>query len=432
MFKKVQLRLSFFCSLAMGLILLIMTCLCLAFSESSIRSRNETVFRNNASSILSYIDSQQTLSHTWLSQMEHNYGIIIDILDGGSPLLYNRLRSHDASQDLLDLARSVAVSEYGLNPETFRSSSVLCQYEAFSVTSKNCGEYYVMAALMPRKGSYLDIVILCPAFLPAGQLWQQRLFFGTGSAAVWIILTILAWFFIGRMLRPIKENRQRQIQFIASASHELRSPLAVILSALSAARTAAPGDQPRFFGSIESEGQRMTRLVNDMLLLANSDNKTWSIRPSLTDLDTLLLETYEKYEPAAHEKRLHLQIDLPEDALTPCFCDKERIGQTLSILLDNAFSYTPAGGTVQMCAKTTDKYSAISVTDNGPGIPDDQKEKIFDRFYRADEARSSRGHFGLGLCIAKEIVLLHKGKLTVSDAPEGGAVFTILLPQTAK
>lgn len=428
MFKKVQVRLTFFCSLTMGVILLIMTIICLAVSERSLGSQKESVFCSNASSILSYIDSQQTLSHTWLAQMEHNYGIMIDIQDNGSPLFYNTLRSHEASRGLLALARAKAASEYGLDPETFRRSSVLYQYEAFPVTTDDHVKYYVMAALMPRKSGLLDIIILCPASLSAAQLMPQRLFFGAGSAAAWLILSVLAWFFIARMLRPIEENRRRQIQFIASASHELRSPLAVILSSLSAARTAAPGEQPRFFDSMESEGQRMAHLIDDMLLLASSDNKTWRIQPSRTELDTLLLETYEKYEPAARERKLHLQISLPGEALAPCLCDKERIGQTLSILIDNAFSYTPAGGTVRLCAETLDKYFAVSVADNGPGIPDDQKEKIFDRFYRADDARSSRDHFGLGLCIAREIVLLHHGKLTVTDAPEGGAVFTILLP----
>lgn len=415
MFKKVQVRLTFFCSLTMGVILLIMTIICLAVSERSLGSQKESVFRSNASSILSYIDGQQTLSHTWLAQMEHNYGIMIDIQDNGSPLFYNTLRSHEASRGLLVLARAKAASEYGLDPETFRRSSVLYQYEAFPVTTDDHVKYYVMAALMPRKSGLLDIIILCPASLSAAQLMPQRLFFGAGSAAAWLILSVLAWFFIARMLRPIEENRRRQIQFIASAS-------------LSAARTAAPGEQPRFFDSMESEGQRMAHLIDDMLLLASSDNKTWRIQPSRTELDTLLLETYEKYEPAARERKLHLQISLPGEALAPCLCDKERIGQTLSILIDNAFSYTPAGGTVRLCAETLDKYFAVSVADNGPGIPDDQKEKIFDRFYRADDARSSRDHFGLGLCIAREIVLLHHGKLTVTDAPEGGAVFTILLP----
>ena len=90
MFKKVQVRLTFFCSLTMGVILLIMTIICLAVSERSLGSQKESVFCSNASSILSYIDSQQTLSHTWLAQMEHNYGIMIDIQDNGSPLFYNK------------------------------------------------------------------------------------------------------------------------------------------------------------------------------------------------------------------------------------------------------------------------------------------------------------------------------------------------------
>lgn len=428
MFKKVQLRLTFFCALATGLILFIMTCICLAFSESSMRSQNYTAFQNNTSSILSYIDSQKTLSHTWLSQMEHNYNLLINILDGGSPLLYNELHPHSGSQELLQLARDTASGQYGLNPKASHKSSIFYQYEAFQITDGGGSDYYVMAALMPRDNSYLDVIILQPAALLQKQFLHQRLFFAAGSLIAWTLLIVFAWFFTGHMLRPIEESRKSQIQFIASASHELRSPLAVILSALSAAKTAGVQEQPRFFGLMESEGQRMSRLIDDMLMLASSDNKTWSMHPAPAELDTLLLETYEKYEPAARKKQLHLKVSLPDTPLSLCLCDKERIGQTLSILIDNAFSYTPEGGTICLSLKPAEKYFEISVADNGPGIPDSQKNKIFDRFYRADNARSSRQHFGLGLCIAKEIVLLHRGKLTITDTPGGGATFTLMLP----
>lgn len=172
----------------------------------------------------------------------------------------------------------------------------------------------------------------------------------------------------------------------------------------------------------------MSRLITDMLQLAGADNSTWSIQPAPAELDTLLLETWEHFEPQAAARHLRWEIDLPDDALPRCICDAERIRQLLSILIDNAFSYTPPGGIVRLTLSRPASTFCITVSDNGPGIPDEQKEAVFERFYRADPARKSRAHFGLGLCIAQEIALLHHAQLTISDTPGGGATFTLVLP----
>lgn len=429
MLNKVRLRLTFFCALVIGGVLLIMTCVCLAISESSVRAKNYIDFQTNTDSLLAYINEQSILSYTWLTQMEHNYRILIDIQNKDNSFLYSSLSGHEERQTVFKLARKIAASEYNIDPERFTGSHVLAQHETFRMEGQNGEEYYAMVALLPKNGSYLNIAILHSTSPTARQMIHQRFLFGGGALTAWICLVCFAWFFIQRMLRPIEENRRKQAQFIASASHELRSPLAVILSALSAAKIAEPDKRDHFFETIESEGKRMTRLVDDMLALANSDNRSWRIQPSLTEIDTLLLETYEKYEPQSKQQKLQFQIVLPEEAVPPVLLDRERIAQVLSILIDNAFSYTPAGGCIKLSLETTEKYAAFLVADNGPGIPDEQKEKIFDRFYRADDAHQDREHFGLGLCIAKEIVLLHHGKIQVSDAPDGGSVFTVFLPR---
>lgn len=111
----------------------------------------------------------------------------------------------------------------------------------------------------------------------------------------------------------------------------------------------------------------------------------------------------------------------------PYPCDRERIEQVLSILLDNALSYTPENGRICLSLAGTSDRPTIRVSDNGIGIPDSEKESIFDRFYRCDKAHKDKMHFGLGLCIAQEIIHMHKGKIWVEDTPGGGATFVIIL-----
>lgn len=430
MLKKVHAKMTFFCSLIIGSILFVMTFFCLIISEQGILSKNYADFQTNSSSLLTYIDSQSMISHTWLSQMESNYRMIIDIRDGDMPLLYGGLHDHDSYRELLLLARETAAQQYQISPENIRSTGILLKQQTFHIRKDRQEEYYATVAFIPKKESYLDIAILSPANLPENQIIRQRVLFGIGAFISWIALTLLTWFFIRRMLLPIEENHKKQTQFIASASHELRSPLAVMLSSLSAARIAAHDEQVHFFDSIESEGRRMAHLIQDMLTLANSDNHAWTMHPSFVEMDTLLLDTYEKYEILAKEKGLHLEVSLPDGPSPACRCDRERIAQILSILIDNAFSYTPCGGKVKLMLSSTQKFCILTVQDNGPGIPDNEKCKIFDRFYRTDFSHHDREHFGLGLCIAKEIAVQHKGTIQVEDCPGGGCAFLVSLPFT--
>lgn len=172
----------------------------------------------------------------------------------------------------------------------------------------------------------------------------------------------------------------------------------------------------------------MSLLINDMLSLSNADNHSWKMHPVFCELDTLLLDTYEKYEPLMQDHHMKFFIELPEEEIPPCPCDPERISQVLGILLDNAISYVPANGKIVLSLSQTETHFLIRVKDNGPGIPDSAKTSVFRRFYRADSARNNRQHFGLGLCIAYEIISLHKGTISVLDTPGGGSTFQISLP----
>lgn len=219
---------------------------------------------------------------------------------------------------------------------------------------------------------------------------------------------------------------------MAAASHELRTPLAVILSCVSAVKKAAPEEKEGFLATISSEGQRMSRLINDMLLLSQADAHTFPVCPKPTECDTLLLNSYEAFEPMAREKDISMTISLPPAGLPPCLCDGERFNQITAILLHNSISYTPKGGTISLSLSLNTvkkpEHLTLSVADSGIGIPDEEKEKIFRRFYRLDQSRSEKDHFGLGLSIAFEIVRSLDGTIRVTDTPGGGSTFSVCLP----
>ena len=191
---------------------------------------------------------------------------------------------------------------------------------------------------------------------------------------------------------------------------------------------AEPSQQQELVTIARKEGRRLARLTGDLLTLARSDARTFTANFGTAELDTIILDCFEAFTPRAAEKNIRISVELPDDTVSAENVDSERIKQVVAILTDNAISYTPEGGTIKLSLETTPKENIIKVTDSGDGIPDDRKEKIFERFFRADDSRTDGSHFGLGLCIAKELVDLHSGSIFVTDAEGGGSTFTVILP----
>lgn len=419
---------TFFCTLITSLILICMTCISLYISESSAAGISFASFQSNVTTALGQLENQNLITHQSLLQLRDNYGFMISIYDNGTPLHYNDLGNRDLSDQLLEQIRTISANEFDLDLRHLAATNILSRHAQFPVVSDQGVKYYASTALIPKDTGTLSAILLYSLRSEQNAIIRQRFLFAMVSLAAIIALGIFSWFFTRRMIRPIQESRQRQMNFIAAASHELRSPLTVMLSSLSALKMAEADDSGLFIDIIHSEGQRMSRLINDMLTLANADNESWSISPQEIQLTTLLLQTYEKYAPIARQKQLSLSFDIPTQGVPGCVCDSQRITQVLSILTDNAFSYTPAGGKVAMTLRAEPGWAVIQVIDNGPGISAENKSLIFERFYRADKAHQSKSHFGLGLCIAQEIVRLHQGQLTVHDTPGGGATFRLALP----
>ena len=425
---------TIFSALITSEILILMAIASLVIFERGLTRNSYERFLNNGNSCVAYLETQSVLSHKWILEAKQEYGVELRILNNGKRLFFDKLNEESSSnasgengrkssvENMLAEAARISREEQGLDVEY--TGSISLPKEVYFETA----DFYACTALIPKGSGVLSLVLVYPLDGLKGQIFHQRILWGGLLLIAVLALVVFSWFFTGKMLRPLEEIRKRQTQFIASASHELRSPLAVILSSVQAIE-ADPGECRRFLSTIKSEGTRMSRLIGDMLALANADNKSWSIMKSPCELDTLLLETYEKYEPLLREKGISMNVELPDESLSPCRCDGGRISQVLGILLDNGASYVPAGGKIRLGVEEKEKYFRIYVEDNGPGISDENKEAVFQRFYRADSSRKDKQHFGLGLCIAKEIVTLHHGSIRIEDTKGGGTTFVVRLPK---
>ena len=191
---------------------------------------------------------------------------------------------------------------------------------------------------------------------------------------------------------------------------------------------ADPARMALFTANICAECKRMARLISDMLTLASADSGNWPVQFSTLDPNTFLLDLFEAYEPVCRERKVPFRLDLSEDTLPMIQGDQERLSQLLGILIDNALAYCGNQMPLLLKAFASRNQLLIQVIDHGPGIPDDQKEQVFDRFFRSDKSRKDKQHFGLGLSIARELAILHKGGLTIRDTEGGGCTFVLNLP----
>lgn len=440
MFQKVHLYLTLLCAGITAAIMIIMSLCYLYISEQGLYRNYFNSFKNDMNTIATSLEQQSVISMEWLSKMEAQGNYTFFVLDNGIPFLYNRLNGLDATaqeNSLLTEILDTYQENFLISPDYRRQNSSGYNYThiEFEFTySLTLQKYYVSVIEMRRNSSILQIAVLSPLTELEKQISDQRIRFILIDITAIFLLTAFSFIFTRKLLNPIQENQQKQAQFVASASHELRTPLAVIMSSAECCKNASPSEQNGFLQTIHQEGKRMATLIEEMLTLSQSDSQYFPMDKKPVELDTLLMNAYEAFDPLAKEKGIALSIRLPENALPMCYADGNRIYQVISILLHNAISYTPEKGRISISLSKEEKHSlekenfVIRVRDTGIGISDEDKKKIFDRFYRAEKARSTKGHFGLGLSIAYEIVKMHHGNITVQDNPEGGCLFTVTLP----
>lgn len=243
--------------------------------------------------------------------------------------------------------------------------------------------------------------------------------------------------FAGLMIEDVTQQRladRSRNSFVAQATHELRTPLTNIRLYVEQAVDEGESDpklRAQALNVINSEARRLERIVSDMLSVAEIEAGSLSIRPGDVRTDALFADLESDYTAQAAEKTIQLKFDLPPK-MPVIRGDRDRLGQALHNLLGNALKYTPPGGSVSVRVEAPEQGGLIvHVIDSGIGIDPEECERIFDRFYRANDRRIAHvTGSGLGLALAREIARLHGGNIEVESKLDEGSTFTIVLPAT--
>ncbi|XGW00452.1 MAG: sensor histidine kinase [Leptolyngbya sp. BL-A-14] len=290
------------------------------------------------------------------------------------------------------------------------------------------------------------------------------------------VVAAIGWFLSGLAMEPVRESYQRLKQFTADASHELRNPIAIIQTNVQVALADPDPDpqmQQQHLKVVERLTRRLGRLVDDLLFLARQDSGIVQARWVSVPLDSLLRDVVEEQQTLAEEKGIQLDLSLIEpmvksgaisaamnqsdmtgtalpasntttiapsstanqEAWCLLHADRDQLARLFTNLVGNALQYTPSGGKVlvklQPVRRLGNPFLQISVSDTGIGIPPEAVPRLFDRFYRVDQARTqtSAAGSGLGLAIAQAIVENHQGQIQIESALEQGTTVTVILPQ---
>jgi heavy metal sensor kinase len=235
---------------------------------------------------------------------------------------------------------------------------------------------------------------------------------------------------LNQMFSRLEAAVKRMKQFTADASHELRAPVSLIRTTAEIAvmRERAAPEYREALEDILEESERTSQVIDSLMLLARADSGTESVELYALDARNVVREAAEQGEKLARTHDLKFDSEIPQAAI-PIRADAEALRRALLILLDNAAKYTPAGGSVQLKLVAVDGFASMSVADSGIGIAPDDLPHVFDRFWRADKARSrERGGAGLGLSIAKWIVDMHGGTIDVASELSKGSIFHVRIP----
>ncbi|MDO7906282.1 HAMP domain-containing sensor histidine kinase [Paenibacillus sp. JX-17] len=249
------------------------------------------------------------------------------------------------------------------------------------------------------------------------------------ALAMLLVLYFTSRYFANRSIKPIREAFEKQKQFIADASHELKTPLTIIgtnADVLLANGSEPIDSQSKWLHYIKSETERMTKLTNDLLYLTEMEDSRTGLVYAKFDLSEAVETIILTMEAVIYEKEIALEYDIePELMVTG---NREQMKQVVMILLDNAVKYANPRGTVTLTLKKQHNETVLAVTNTGEGIAPLHLTRIFDRFYRTDTSRARKqGGYGLGLAIAKSIIDQHKGRLYAKSTEGECATFYVHL-----
>lgn len=276
-------------------------------------------------------------------------------------------------------------------------------------------------------GSVSGYVVTGRSLSSRNDALERLLFLLLIGSAAGLLLAGLGGLWVAELAtRPVSRAFQRQRRFIADASHELRTPIAVIQANAEALLRGARPEDREALADIAADAQHMGRLVSDLLTLAEADRGTLEVRRVPLDLYDVLASAARAGRRLAEERGLEFAAEPVHVAVSG---DADRLRELVLILLDNATKYTESPGKIRLSAAASDGRAYVTVEDTGIGIPKEHLSRVFERFYRVDKARSrAMGGLGLGLSIARTIAEAHGGSIDIASEPGRGTRVRVTLP----
>lgn len=252
-----------------------------------------------------------------------------------------------------------------------------------------------------------------------GTLLRYTILFGSITI---ILLFLMSFYFARRIVQPLEESYQKQKQFISDAGHELKTPIAVVSTNLEMLEREV--GQNKWLDNVKFETSRMANLVRQLLELAKTENA--ESRLDRMDFSRIVIGGVLPFESIAFETERELQTEIQDEVYV--LGNPEQLGNLVSILVDNAMDYAPKHSIISVSLKSERSRAILNVSNEGAAIPEEQRKKLFERFYRGDASRGGEtSHYGLGLAIAKAIVISHHGKIEV-NCKKNRVIFTVSIP----
>lgn len=331
---------------------------------------------------------------------------------------FNVKKSSEVDQEVLKLTEKYAIETKDIRKPIFKELEIN-------------GEKVRLLSVSVKKNDQRGVVQVFRSIELEKKILSYLMTILVGLILIGATLAILAgWFLAGKAIIPINKSFQQQKDFVADASHELRTPLTIIQTNLEVALSnpdSTIAENKKWLSNAHLESQKMSRLVHDLLLLAKIDVGQISFDKKEFSLSATAHEVVEQMKPLFQNEDLGFSQTIDEGIMING--DETRIRQLMYILLDNAIKYTPSKGKVDFKVIRNKEKIELSIEDTGIGISEEDKELIFNRFYRVDKARSrQQGGSGLGLSIADWIVENHKGQIKVESVLEKGSRFSVELP----
>ena len=248
------------------------------------------------------------------------------------------------------------------------------------------------------------------------------------SILIFIVLEVVIIFISVKLtswiIKPVIETFNKQKQFIEDASHELKTPLSVIMACSEALENES--EEKKWLSNIKSESERMNKLISNLLDMAKSENQN-NEQFAIEDFSKLIEKSVLTFESLIYEKNINLEYDIEENINTKC--DGDQIKQLVGILIDNAIKHSSIKGKIKVKLKKEKGNIVLTVTNKGEEIAKEDREKIFERFYRTDKSRNrNENRYGLGLAIAKNIVTNHNGEIS-ADSENGYTTFKVVIKE---